>query len=95
MKKLFFILFLFGCSSKEIYQDNVSQPGAEYCGPACDNLIKLNCPLGTGINEVNDKTCYYRCNEEQKEDYFWNTFCLQSIKSCDMIDHWCKSIYKK
>ena len=88
--KLFIILFLSGCVAKADVQ-SIAQPGAEYCIPACDNLIKLNCDLG---KTVNGETCYVRCNKQQNDGLFWNTYCLESINSCDMIDNWCKAIYE-
>lgn len=90
-------LIILSCSVERI--DNMSppqQPGIEYCVEACDNLISLDCDLGKPfIDDKKTLSCYDKCNIEHKEGYFWNTYCLMDIDSCDKVDNYCKSIYKK
>lgn len=90
------IMFLTACSAADFSSAPQEQPGKEYCGAACDNLIKLGCDLGKPITDDGSVIdCYERCDKEHKEGYFWNAYCLMDIDACYKIDSYCKPIYKK
>lgn len=99
MIKILILLFFSGCSFQADSSSGGGlneQPGREFCVEACDNLINLGCDLGKSII-YNDKiyNCYARCGDEHKEGFFWNTYCLMDIDSCDKIESYCKSMYRK
>jgi len=89
-------MFLSACSTADFSSAPPEQPGKEYCGEACDNLIKLGCDLGKPF--IDDRfiiDCYQKCAEEHKEGFFWNTYCLKDIDACYKIESYCKPIHKK
>ena len=92
MSKVIIILILlfFSCAIQSM-KDSREQPGKEYCGQVCDKLVYYNCDLG---KTVNGKNCFQKCYEQQEQGYFWNTYCLINITSCNGVNE-CKSIYEE
>ena len=75
-----------GCSDPSNNNKIYPQPGEDLCGQACDNLKQLSCTIDN---------CLSKCIEDHRNGYFWNTYCLINIETCDEIQLECKSIFSK